>query len=220
MPKAVIFDVDGTLVDSVDFHAESWMRALAHFGHPFPFDEVRMQIGKGGDQLMPHLLGQQEADAHGKAIEAWRADLFKREYLPRVKAFPEIPALFRHIRAHGLKTAVASSAKAEELAVYLKIAGIEDLTDVKTTSDDAEKSKPHPDIFDVALQRLGVAPSDAVAVGDTHYDVEAAGKAGMGAVGMLCGGFPEDVLREAGAVAIYRDPAHLLADYDRSPLAD
>ena len=219
MPKAVIFDVDGTLVDSVDFHAESWARAFAHFGHSFPLRTVRFQIGKGGDQLLPHLLGDDLAEAQGKAIEAWRSDLFKREYLPRVAAFADVPALFRHIRGRGLKVALASSAKAKELDAYKKIAGVEGLTDAETTSDDADRSKPHPDIFQAVLDKLGVAPGDAVVVGDTHYDIEAAGKAGMAAIGVLCGGFPAEILRKAGAVAIYRDPAHLLAEYDASPLA-
>ena len=180
---------------------------------------MRFQIGKGGDQLLPHLLGQAVADAQGKAMEAWRGALFKREYMPRVRPFDAVPALFRHLRAAGLKLAVASSAKSEELQVYKAIAGLDGLVDAETTSDDADRSKPHPDIFQAVLQRLGVAPEAAVAVGDTHYDIEAAGKAGMRAIGMLCGGFPEAVLRDAGAVAIYRDPAHLLADYDGSPLA-
>lgn len=219
MPQAVIFDMDGTLVDSVDFHAESWARTFAEFGYDIPVDKVRFQIGKGGDQLLPDMVGPDAADAKGKEMEAWRGDLFKREYMPRVTAFPDVVALFERIRATGMKIAVASSAKQTELDIYKKIAGIEDLTDVETTSDDVERSKPNPDIFQAALDKLGVAAGEAVAVGDTHYDIEAARKAGMGTIGMLCGGFPEDVLRDAGAVAIYRDPAHLLAEFDASPLA-
>ena len=152
-------------------------------------------------------------------MAAWRADLFKREYLPKIRAFPSVPELFRHIRAQGQRIALASSAKGEELQIYKKIAGIADLVDEETSSDDAEKSKPHPDIFTAALERLGLPPAQVVVVGDTHYDAEAAAKAGMGTVGMLCGGFPEDVLRRAGCIAIYRDPAALLAGYADSPLA-
>ena len=220
VPKAVFFDMDGTLVDSVDLHADSWARTFTHFGRYISVERVRFQIGKGGDQLLPHLLGQEDADARGEEMAAYRADLFKREYISRVKPFPGVPDLFRHIRERGLKIAIASSAKADELKVYKKIAGVEELTDVDTTSEDAEKSKPHPDIFQAALTKLGLFPQDVVVVGDTHYDIEAAAKAGMGTIGMLCGGFPEDVLRGAGAVAIYRDPAHLLADYDTSPLGN
>jgi beta-phosphoglucomutase-like phosphatase (HAD superfamily) len=136
-----------------------------------------------------------------------------------VKPFAGKPDLFRHIRERGLKIAIASSAKPDELKVCKKIAGVEGLTDLDTTSEGAEKSKPHPDIFQAALTKLGLSHRDVVVVDDTHYDIKAAAKAGMGTNGMLCGGFPEVVLRGAGAVAIYRDPAHLLADYDTPPLA-
>jgi HAD superfamily hydrolase (TIGR01509 family) len=220
MPQAIIFDIDGTLVDSVDLHADSWARTFAHFGHPTPVETLRFQIGKGGDQMLPDLLGQETADKVGKEMEAWRGALFKREYLRRVKAFPQVPELFRHIRAQGQRVALASSAKGDELEVYKKIAGIADLVDEQTSSEDAEKSKPHPDIFSAALERLGLPATQVVAVGDTQYDAEAAAKAGMGTVGLLCGGFPEAVLREAGCLAIYRDPAALLAAYASSPLAD
>jgi phosphoglycolate phosphatase-like HAD superfamily hydrolase len=217
--KAVIFDIDGTLVDSVDLHAESWARTFSHFGYDIPVADVRFQIGKGGDQLLPHMLGQATADAKGPAMTAFRADLFKREYLSRVRAFPRVPDLFRHILDRGQRIALASSAKGEELQIYKQIAGIADLVDEETSSDDAEKSKPHPDIFVAALHRLGLPPDRVMVVGDTHYDAEAAGKAGMATLGLLCGGFPETVLRKAGCVAIYRDPAALLAGYAGSPLA-
>jgi phosphoglycolate phosphatase-like HAD superfamily hydrolase len=136
-----------------------------------------------------------------------------------VRPFEAVPALFHYIRERGLKVAIASSAKAEELKVYKKIAGIEDLSDADTTADDAEKSKPNPDIFRAVLEKLGLSPKDVVVVGDTQYDIEAAAAAGMGTIGVLCGGFPADVLRQAGAIAIYRDPSHLLAEYDSSPLS-
>jgi HAD superfamily hydrolase (TIGR01509 family) len=219
MPKAIIFDMDGTLVDSVDLHAESWAVTFRQFGHDIPEHKVRFQIGKGGDQILPHLLGQAEADARGKEMESWRGDLFKLYYMPRVRPFPQVVALLHHIRARGQRIALASSAKAEELQVYKKIAGITDLVDAETTSDDAERSKPHPDIFSAVLKKLHLRAEDVVVVGDSHYDIEAAGKLGIDAVGLLCGGFPEGVLREAGAVAIYRDPADLLTEYRRSPLA-
>lgn len=220
MLKAVIFDIDGTLLDSVDLHAASWQEALRHFGHEVPYEKVRAQIGKGGDLLMPALLPEEEVRRRGEEIEEYRKHLFKREYLPRVKPFPAVRELFERIEADGLRIALASSAKKEELERYKQIAGIEDLLEAETSSDDAEKSKPHPDIFEAALDRLdGVAPADAIAVGDTPYDAQAAGKAGLRTIGMLCGGWPEEKLREAGCFAIYRDPADLLRDYDRSPLA-
>ena len=220
MIKAVIFDVDGTLIDSVDLHARAWQEALAHFGKQFDFERVRYQIGKGGDQLMPVFLTQDELDEFGEKLEEYRGKLFKREYLSRVKAFPAVRELFQRVLDEGLQTALASSAKADELKTYKKIAHIEDLVEEETSSDDAEKSKPHPDIFEAALSRLGdMRPAEAVVVGDTPYDAEAAGKAGLQTIGLLSGGFPEEDLRAAGCITIYRDPADLLANYEASPLA-
>jgi HAD superfamily hydrolase (TIGR01509 family) len=220
MVKAVIFDIDGTLIDSVDLHAAAWREALRHFGHDLPFEEIRAQIGKGGDLLMAALLPEEEVRRRGKEIEGYRLELFKREYLPRVMPFPKVRELFERIEADGRRIALASSARKEELERYERIAGIADLVDAETSSDDAEKSKPHPDIFEAALDRLGgIRAVDAIAVGDTPYDAQAAGKAGLRTIGLLCGGWPEPVLRGAGCIAIYRDPADLLSHYEKSPLA-
>lgn len=219
--KAVIFDVDGTLIDSVDAHAESWRRVLAAHGRDVPFADVRHQIGKGGDQFMPVFLPKEVIERTGEAIEKERGDLFKREFLSGVRAFPGVRALFERVQEAGLRIALASSAKEDELGTYTEIAGIADLLDASTSSDDAEKSKPFPDIFEAALAKLpGVDPSEAIVVGDTPYDAEAANKAGVRTIGLLCGGFPEAELRAAGCVAIYKDPADLLAHFDASPLAD
>ena len=220
MIEAVIFDIDGTLVDSVDLHAQAWKEAFKHFGKDVPYEQVRHQIGKGGDQLMPVFLSEEELEKFGEELEEYRGELYKREYLPRVKAFPAVRELFQRVQAEGLQTALASSAKGEELKSYKKLARIEDLVEEETSADDAEKSKPHPDIFEAALGQLGdVRPSEAVVVGDTPYDAQAAGKAGVQTVGLLSGGFPEEDLRAAGCVRIYRDAADLLANYDASPLA-
>ena len=220
MPKAVIFDVDGTLIDSVDVHAQAWQDAFRDYGHDIGFAQIRGQIGKGGDQLMPVFIDPAELEQKGEELEQHRGRILKERYLPRVTAFPKVRDLFERLRADGTRIVLASSAKADELEQYKRLARIEDLIDAETSSDDAEKSKPHPDIFQAALQRLGdVRPEDAVVVGDTPYDAEAAGKAGLRTVGLLCGGFPEQSLREAGCIAIYKDPADLLAQYDRSPLA-
>ena len=219
--RAVIFDVDGTLVDSVDLHAASWQQAFAKFiGRQIPFERIRGQIGKGGDQLMPVFLSREEIDRFGEPLETYRGELFRREYLARVRPFPGVRGLFQRIHADGKRIALASSAKKDDLGDYKRIADIADLVDVETSADDVEKSKPHPDVFEVALDRLGdVAPSEALGVGDTPYEVEAAGRAGIATIAILCGGFPEDDLRAAGCIAVYRDPADLLARYDESPLA-
>ncbi|MCA1594524.1 MAG: HAD family hydrolase [Acidobacteria bacterium] len=220
MTKAVVFDIDGTLVDSVDLHARAWQEAFAKFGKQIPFDKVRYQIGKGGDQLMPVFFSKAELDEFGDEMEKYRGDLFKREYLPQVRAFPQVRALFERIKADGKRIALASSAKEDEVETYKKIARIEDLVEEQASADDAEKSKPHPDIFEATLEQLGdVRPEEVFVVGDTPYDAEAAGKAGLRTIGFLCGGFPVEDLRGAGCVAIYKDAADLLSRYDESILA-
>jgi HAD superfamily hydrolase (TIGR01509 family) len=219
MPNGIIFDIDGTLVDSVDLHARAWSDALKKFGHEPPLAEIRKQIGKGSDQLLPVFLDPKELDKYGKQLEFYRSELFKRDYLAMVRAFPRVRELFLHIIQRGQKIALASSAKSDELATYKRIAGIEDLVEVATSSDDAEKSKPDPDIFSAALEKLKIGPSEAIVVGDTRYDVEAATTLNVRAIGLLCGGSAENVLRKAGCIAVYRDPADLLTRYDGSPLA-
>ena len=219
MITAVIFDIDGTLVDSVDLHAEAWAATFAKYGKQIDVKAVRRQIGKGSDQLLPVFFSTQELQAFGAEMEKERGDVFKRDYLPQVKAFPKTRELFERLREEGKHIALASSAKGEELGTYKRLARIEDLIDGATSSEDVEKSKPHPDIFAVALKELGNPPGeDIFVVGDTPYDAEAAGKIRLRTIGFLCGGWTEEELRQAGCVAIYRDPADLLARYGESPL--
>jgi len=219
MVKAVIFDMDRTLVDSVDPHARAWQDAFRDFGYEFDFKAIRDQIGKGGDQLLPVFLSREEIDAKGADLEEHRGHVLKERYLSQIKAFPKVTELFHRIRADNIKIALASSAKAQEPRTYEKIAGIEGLVDVETSSDDAEKSKPHPDIFQAAMAKLGdTHKSEVVVIGDAPYDAEAAGKAGLRTIGFRCGGFAEAGLRDAGCFAIYDGPADLLARYHESPL--
>lgn len=220
MIKAIIFDIDGTLVDSVDLHARAWQEIFKKYGKDVPFDDVRQQIGKGSDQLLPVFFSKTELDEFGEKMERERGELFKREYLPRVKSFSNVRELFERVIADNKRVALASSAKGDELKSYKKIARIEDLVDEETSSEDADKSKPHPDIFQAALKKLGdVKPDEAIVVGDTPYDAEAAGKAKIKTVGVLCGGWSEQDLHAAGCIAIYRDPSDLLAHYEDTPLA-
>jgi phosphoglycolate phosphatase-like HAD superfamily hydrolase len=216
MIEAVIFDVDGTLVDTVDDHARAWRRTFAHFGRNIDFAAIRSQIGKGGDQLMPVFLPKEEVERRGKEIEKYRLELFKRDYLPHVRGFPNVRELFERIVGAGKRIALASSAKGEELEAYKKAAKIAELVHEETSSNDAARSKPDPDVFEAALARLRLPPQRAVVVGDSPYDAEAAGKAGLKTIGVLCGGFAEADLRKAGAAQIFRDPADLLANFERS----
>ena len=218
--KAAIFDVDGTLVDSVDLHAAAWQRALKQFGHEVSFIDARGQIGKGGDKLIPFFLTEAEQDDHGKAMEEYRSKLFRSEYLHLVRPFTAVPELMQRVKQAGLKIAVASSAKQKELDVYLKVAGIADMIDANTCSDDVGESKPDPDIFLAALGKLGCRADEAVVIGDTPYDAIAATRAGIKAVGVLSGGFREEDLRQAGCVAVYPGPGALFTCFENSPLAD
>ncbi len=219
MIRAAIFDIDGTLVDSVDLHAQAWHETFTHFGHDVATAAIRRQIGKGGDKLLPTFLSQEEVNEQGKSIEEFRADLFMREYMPRVKPFPKVRDLFEKIKSSGKKVALASSSNKDQLTQLKKIANISDLVDCETSADDADSSKPDPDIFHAAIKCLSpIKPEEMIVIGDTPYDAEGASKANLKTIGVLCGGFEEDLLRKAGCIAIFRDPEQLLDKYENSPL--
>jgi HAD superfamily hydrolase (TIGR01549 family) len=218
--EAVIFDIDGTLVDSVDLHAKAWQMAFDKFGKKVSFGAIRRQIGKGADQLLPVFFSKDELDQFGDELNSYRSKLFKQEYLPTVKAFPKVRELFERVKQDGRQIALASSAKDDELEAYKKIAQIADLIETETSSGDVKKSKPYPDVFATALKELGnIAADQVIAVGDTPYDAEAAAKINLRAIGLLCGGWNEEELRRAGCMAVYQDPADLLARYNSSPIA-
>lgn len=218
--KAVLFDVDGTLVDSVDAHARAWADTFSEFGHGIPVDRVRPQIAKGGDQLLPALLPPDVLAREGRAMEERHTAILRDRYLPHLQPLPGARELVEMVDARGLRVALASSAKGSELAALKRIIGLaSDDLDRETSADDAERSKPHPDIFLAALAQLdGVTADEAIVVGDTPSDIEAARKAGTRCIALLSGGFPEERLREAGGLGPYRDPAHLLEEFDLSPL--
>ena len=227
MIEAVIFDIDGTLVDTVDFHAQSWERTFTVFGHQIPYEQIRSQIGKGSDKLMPVFFSLEELNqsddgqspTFGERMRDYRRELYKREYHPRIKAFPQVRELFSAIKADGKLLALASSATKDDVATYKQILNIEDLLDAATTTTEVKSSKPDPDLFFVTLDKLGnVAPDNVIVVGDTPYDAEAAGKANLRTIGVLSGGFSAESLRKAGCIAIYQDIADLLVHYDESPL--
>ncbi|MDT9599255.1 HAD family hydrolase [Sphingosinicella rhizophila] len=216
---AVLFDVDGTLVDSNDLHAEAWRRAFADFGIDLPFDTVRGQIGKGGDNLIPSLAPDL-SETRRRELEAYRSNLFKRDYLPQVAPFPCIRALFERLDADDIRIVLASSSAAEEVDHHLGLIGAADLVTATTSRDDVESSKPCPDIFEAAMAKVApLAADDLIVVGDTPWDAKAAARLGLRTIGFRCGGFPEVELVEAGACALYDDARHLLADYERSVFA-
>ena len=212
-----ILDVDGTLVDSNDAHARAWVEAFRDLGFDVPYEKVRPLIGMGGDNLLPVAVGIEEDDPRGERLSKRRGEIFKEKYLRTLKPFPGTRALLKRLRREGLELAVASSASKDDLKPLLEIAQAADLIDSKTSSDDAENSKPDPDIIQAALKRLGMSPGDALMLGDTPYDIEAAGRAGVKTVAFRCGGWKDDGLK--GAIAIYDGPADLLARFDGSPFA-
>lgn len=216
MIRAVLLDVDGTLVDSNDLHAEAWRVALANAGIEVPFARVRTLIGMGGDKLLPTLTGYSEESKEGRALSDARKELFLRTYAPRVKALPGARALVERIFAAGQLPVVATSANGAELAVLLARANLSDLLKMTTSADDAESSKPDPDIVRAALALARVRPEQAVMVGDTPYDLKAAARASVAFVGVRSGGYDDHALR--GARAVYRDAAELAEDYANSPL--
>lgn len=219
--KAVIFDVDGTLVDSNRLHVEAWREALRRYGRHLSYEKLHAHIGKGADQFMPAFLSRDEVARFGADVERFRDELFVRKYLPLARPFPKVRKLFERIQADGMRIALASSAKEPEWEQHKKALHIEDLVDVATSADDAKRSKPYPDTFEAALARLGdVTPEEAIVVGDSPYDVQAAGQAGMRTLGVLSGGFSEDTLFKSGVLEVYYDVADLLEYYDESRLVE
>jgi HAD superfamily hydrolase (TIGR01549 family) len=218
LPQAAIFDLDGTLLDSGDLHAIAWHEALAKFGHKVSFEQVRSQIGKGGDKLIPVFLSPEEQNDHARELEEWRSQRFKNRYLPLIRPFSAVPSLLQRVREAGLQVAIASSAKRDELEQFLEIADVTGLVDETSSSEDVAESKPAPDVFKAVLEKLQMRGEDTVAVGDAPYDAEAAGKASVRTIGVLCGGFVESSLRQAGCVEVYPGPAALYCCFEKSLL--
>jgi HAD superfamily hydrolase (TIGR01509 family) len=217
MVKAVLLDVDGTLIDSNDAHARAWVDVGDEFGHEIEFGQVRWLVGMGGDRVLPQLTGLQEESAKGRKILERRGEIFRERYLPRLCPFAGTHELLERMRADGLTLVIATSAAEEDLKALLKQAHLEYLIDESTSSDEAESSKPAPDIVVAALEKSGAAAADAIMLGDTPYDVKAARSAGVRIIGVRCGGWNDKEL--IGAAEIYENPADLLLKYERSILS-
>jgi HAD superfamily hydrolase (TIGR01509 family) len=212
--KGVIFDIDGTLVDSNDAHAQSWVDTFAEAGYEVPFEAVRPLIGMGADKLLPQTIEIAHDSEEGKRLIQRRSEIFRERYLPRLKPLKGSRDLVSRVRADGLKPIVATSAKDEELKGLLKAARVDDLMEEKATASDAKRSKPDPDIVHAAIEESAIPPGQLVMIGDTPYDVEAAAKADIRTIAFRSGGWADEALR--GAVEIYDGPADLLAHYDSS----
>jgi HAD superfamily hydrolase (TIGR01509 family) len=213
--EAVLFDVDGTLIDSDDAHARAWVASLAEAGYDVPFERIRPLIGQGGDRILPDVTGLSEESDEGKAIAERRKAIFRERELGGIGPTRGAKALLEAVRARGARVVVATSAKGSELDALLARGELNDLVDAATTSDDAQSSKPAPDIVHAALEKAGLEPADVVFVGDTEWDIEAAHDAGVKAVALRCGGMDPKTL--AGADAVYEDPAELIEMLDRPP---
>jgi HAD superfamily hydrolase (TIGR01549 family) len=217
--RSVIFDVDGTLIDSNDAHAHSWVAAMADQGYQVPFEKIRPLIGMGGDKVLPAVLGIEKDSVQGKKISERRKEIFKTQYLSTLHAFPHTKELLQHLHERGLKLVIATSAEPDELKELLQIIDEHAYTffSQQSSAKDAKKSKPDADVMRVALERSGYDPAEVIMIGDTRYDIEASAKVGIKTLAFRCGGWSDEDLAEA--IAIYDDPANLLANYEYSPLA-
>jgi len=217
--RGVLFDVDGTLLDSNDAHAGAWVDALMEFGYEIPSREVRPLVGMGSDKLVPELTGLDDDSPLGKRLIESKKALFEENYLPHLRATHGARELLERMLAEGLKLVIATSAGDDEMRVLLERAGVADLIETATSAGDVERSKPDPDVIGAALRKGRLRADEAVMVGDTPYDIASAGRLDVPTIALRCGGWwGDDSL--SGAVAIYDDPADLLARYDESPLGE
>ncbi len=191
MLKGVIFDIDGTLVDSNDAHAKSWVDTFAEAGYDVPFDVVRPLIGMGADKLLPKTIGVSNESDVGKKVIKRRSEIFREKYLPHLRPFKGSRDLVLRVRSDGLKPIVATSAKDQQLKALLRAAQVQDLMEEKATSRDAKRSKPDPDIVHAAIRESEIPPTQLVMIGDTPYDIEAAAKAKVRTIAFRSGGWQD-----------------------------
>jgi HAD superfamily hydrolase (TIGR01509 family) len=195
--QALLFDIDGTLLDTNDLHARCWLEAFAHFGKQFAYDVIRHQIGKGGDLLVPDLLDAKEMRTFGEELKTYRSDLYKRTYMPQAKPFDGAKETLETLHARGIRIALASSSNEDEVEYYTQLLGVENLLAGSTSKKDAKHSKPSPEIFRAALERTGADEARTFAVGDTPYDILAAHRIPLPIVAVLSGGFERELLAKS-----------------------
>ena len=217
MRRAVLLDLDGTLVDSTQAHAQAWMRAFHRHRYDVPAERICRWIGMGGNKLLHEVDPALSDDRDpGKSISRLRREIFLNEYVGSLCATNGARELLERLGAEGLLRVIASSAESDELEALLRVAKIEDLVDITTGAADAEHSKPDPDIIEAALRKARARPDQAVYVGDTPYDVVAAHRAGVVAIALTCAAWNAQELSDADAT--YRDPADLAEHLAESPL--
>jgi phosphoglycolate phosphatase-like HAD superfamily hydrolase len=215
--RTVLLDIDGTLIDSNDAHARAWVDSLRAHGYVVPFEQVRPLIGMGGDKVLPELTGLDPESGEAERMSKTRSELFLKRELPSLRPTRGARDLLQHMLDVGFELVVATSAKVDEVRALLEQAGVSDLIQLASSADDAERSKPDPDIVRAALRLSGSQAAHSAMIGDTPYDVEAAARARVPAIALRCGGWWDDAAL-AQATAIYDDPADLLARFDESPL--
>jgi HAD superfamily hydrolase (TIGR01509 family) len=217
MTLSVLLDVDGTLVDTNYHHALAWQRALRDHDVTVPAWRIHRHIGMGGDQLLPAVAGDEVEQRIGDAVRATEADRYA-ELIGEVELLPGARELMLALKQRGHSVVLASSAKADEVDVYLDRLDAREVVDDWTTSADVEATKPEPDLVLAALDKAG-GGAQAILIGDSVWDCRAAERAGLRSIGVLTGGFSEAELRDAGASAVYESAADLLAQIDRTPFA-
>ncbi|MCX4986652.1 HAD family hydrolase [Streptomyces sp. NBC_00572] len=218
MDRAALFDVDGTLADTNYLHVVAWWEALRQAGHQVPMHSVHRAIGLPGEDLLDHLLGDDRDPAQDDRLSAAHHTLYAT-FFDRLPALASAADLMRTLAGSGWRVVLVTSAKDSELSALCRAIDADDAIAETSTSDDVEEGKPAPEPVRHALRLAQVPPDRAVFVGDTVWDMKASTRARVTAVGLLCGGIPRADLEEAGAAAVYRDPADLLAHLADSPLA-
>lgn len=216
--KAVIFDIDGTLVDSNAFHVQAWEEAFLRSGVPVPREKIERQIGKGSDQLIPSLV--KDVDERGiEKISRVRGEIFRDRYLKDVKAFPHATDLIKLLHSRGKSIVLASSAEANEVKYYAQMLEIKSMLTGIVSKADVIHSKPAGDIFAVALSLVSpIQAEEVLAVGDTPYDVQSALQSDIKTIAVRSGGFSQEILFEAGAYSIYAGVTEIYQSFDRTPL--
>lgn len=217
-PAAALFDVDGTLLDTAYLHAHSWWEALRQYDRTVPAARVHRAVGMGSDQLLDHLLGEDRDRGDDEAITAAHDALYASHW-PVLTPLPGAADLLRACAGRGWRIVLASSASGRELTALRRALDADDVIEAATSGDDVSATKPAPDLVHAALERAGTDPADAVFIGDTVWDVVAAGRAGVPCVAVESGGFSAQELLGCGAAEVHRDTAELLADLDSGLLA-